>query len=323
MSSPLDLFSHLTLHSPMSSPVTDFELRKFEVCDAISAFDRSALPSEYRDDIQRRIDPGQSERPTEWTIAQDLEGSLLQWGVHHDVTYTGLLDMQPADRRAVLFFQKAKRRLDNEINAYEELTERGLVERDGRVDDLASSPDRMRDEVSKLARRLKDIMKAFLIDQRLRQVRGDEASRLRPLVDTLKSVCPEPDPETRTARRSTRHSGSLFYELIVRPGPTEMPFMLELLNTFPTAVLRIFEPDLMTISERLTINGAPDSYRRGFQDLLDRLGRQSSGSSTAPPGPPPAPPVPPPDDDQGSPSLGKKRAAPDPAGRRGRRKTGK
>ena len=319
MSSPLELFSHLTLHSPMSSPVTDFELRKFQVCDAVSAFDRSMLPSEYRDDIQRGIDPGQSERPSEWTIPQDLEGSLLQWGVHDDSTYASLLEMQPAERRAILFFQKAKRRLDNEINAYEELAERGLLERDGRVDDLASSPDRMRDEVSRLARRLKDIMTAFFIDQQLRQVRGDEASRLRPLVDALKSICPEPDPETRTAPRATRHSGSLFYELIVRPGSTERPFMLELLATFPNAVLRVFESDLLIISERLTINGAPEPYRQGFQDFLDKLGHQSSRSSAAPLALPPAPP---PDEGPGSPK-GKKRAAAEPAGRRGRRKTGK
>lgn len=316
MSTPVELFSDLSLHSPMSSPLTGFDLRKIEVRDIITSFSPTTLPTEFKPRLYRTILAEQGDRPSnEWTIAADLEGTLMQWGVHNDECYDFLTQCQPADKRAILFFQKATRRFNLEFAAYEELP---FMEAGGQTID--ASPSRERAEVRSIAIRLRAIVTAFAFDQQERQIKGDNSNRLRPLVEALQKVCSEPErgPESRRARRgSGNQSGeSLFQELIARPGQDQSHFMLGLLNSFEVDALREFRAELEEIGERLRDQNAPLVYRSKYQEILDRI-------TPSPIGAPPSPPQgPPPDNGQG-PSGGKRRAAPEPSARRGRRKTGK
>lgn len=300
----------------MSSPLSNFDLRKIEVRDIISSFSRTTLPSEFKPHLYSRIHAEQSLRPsTEWTLPADLEGTLMQWGVHHEGCREFLSQCQPAEVRAILFFQKAKRRLDIEFRAYDDLP---LMDSHGETVDL--SPSRERAEVRNIAERLREIIAAFMVDQEERQVQGDSVSRLRPLVETLRRVCSDADggPESRRTRRlsGSQSGGSLFQELILRPGPNEGHFMLDLLDRFGTDALRAFREDLEAIGERLQEHNAPLAYRSKFQNILSRLTTPTTG---APPSPPHGPP---PGNGDGS-GGGKRRAAAEPPARRGRRKTGK
>jgi hypothetical protein len=295
----------------MTSPNFPFEGRKTTVQDILSSFSREILPSEFRPELFTNIDLGQRDRPSEWTIAGDLEGTLMNWGVHDDDCYEFLKRAQPASTRSVLFHQKVVRRLTSEIERYRDV-------------DRNMAPIDIREEV----RQISNNLRAIVEEAWNRQKTEGRATRAKEFIDILNTVCEHHLDISGSGRRTRRSSGSqpegsLFYMLIIELRPEQDHFMLGLLDWMANEsadVLPPFTHTLEHIGGRLESLNAPEPYRNQFQGILDKVrgGLQGQESSSDyPPAPPPAPP--PALRGKGG-SSGTKRPAADVPGRRGGRR---
>jgi hypothetical protein len=260
---------------PSPLPTNEFNQRKTIVQDILSSFSVDLLPSELRPDIFRSIDREQRLRPSEWTITGDLEGTLMQWGVHHGHGYEFLKGLQPESVRSRLFHEKLSRRVEAEFEKYNNI-------------DRSASVSEIRDDVRKIANNLQN-----LVDESLgRQTREERAVRPSEFVDILRDVCENSlDISGSGSRRTRRSSGShgeasLFHMLILYPELGQDMFMLPLLDFMATDYPEVLRPQrdrLEEIERRLTDLHAPNLYRTTFREILSKLSRPETSESR--PGP--------------------------------------
>jgi hypothetical protein len=280
MSSPVEQFSNLSLRSPMPSPlpIDEFNKRKTTVQDILSSFSVDLLPSELRPDVFRSIDRDQLNRPSEWTITGDLEGTLMQWGVHNGHGYEFLKGLQPESARSRLFHEKLSRRVEAEFEAYRN------------IDRTAPAPE-IRDDVREIANNLQSLLNESLS----RQLRENRAVRAGEFVDVLRNVCENSlDISGGGGRRTRRSSGSqgeasLFHMLIIYSDPGQDVFILPLLDWMATDSPEILRPQqdrLIEIGRRLVELKAPNAYREAFQAILSKLSQpETSDQRSGPPAP--------------------------------------
>jgi hypothetical protein len=304
MSSPLEQFSNLSLGSPMATSVdADFEKRKFIIQDILSSFQRNVLPSEYRIDIFSVIHREQQARASEWTLPEDLEGSLAQRAAHDEQCFEVLQSLQPERDRSRLFHEKVARRLQDEFDKYQILEE----ERTGEI----------RQQVLDISNSIWEIVEAA----RERQETFDTPVSAGPIIKALLDVC---ESNVDLAGGTNRTRASLFHLLIRDPQEGRETFMLDLLEWISTNHPTHLRPQLNTltlISGLLSTLNAPDHYQHTFNRIVEAVSRRVDTES--PPGSPPQPPPPPPPSAPGgSGAAGKKRRATDTPGRKGgKRKT--
>ena len=239
-----------------------FGRRKAEVQDILSSFSRDTLPTEFRPELLARIDKDQGRRPpTEWTIPGDLEGSLLQWGVHDEECYNLLQRAQPAGTRFVLFNQKIARRLRAELHRCAEI-------------DRSASSIEIRAEVNEISENLRSIVAASWS----RQVIEGKASPAGPFVETLNEICrhrERADNSRHPKRASASHpEARLFNMLVVGPRADQGHFLLDLLDWVADNFIETLRPHtdaLDSLAGHLAGIQAPKSYRKKFQEIIDKV----------------------------------------------------
>ncbi len=237
-----------------------FNYRKTDVQDILSSFSRDILPSEFKPELFRNIDEDQRLRPPiEWTIPEDLEGSLMQWGIHDNDCYNFLRRTQPPSVRSVLFHQKIARRLKAEMEIYRDI-------------DWKRSPSDLWQEVQEASVRLRTIVEQAWS----RQLQEGRVSSATPFIDLLREVCQD------SLDRRTSHSGqsrqsnphiSLFHILVAEAPPNHSPFMLEPLEWMArnsVGGLGAHASALELINTQLASSDAPLPYRKKLQEIIDR-----------------------------------------------------
>ncbi|KAL2421181.1 hypothetical protein ABEF95_005182 [Exophiala dermatitidis] len=275
MSTPTEQFSKLNLPEDMRFQATTLEQRKHHVRDIISSFDRTTLPTEFRNDVFARIDEEQAGRAqSEWTRQGDLTGTAMQWGSHDPVSWETLNRWQPPNPRARLFAEKLRRLFDHLFEEYEVLgTTHG---RDTRAA-TTHTP-------AQICQRFHRLAAATVTDLKFRT--EGHAHTADVLVDVLARVCRTHDDaaEIRGDSRSPRSPtsagmpggtwSSLYHELIQEPIPGAPDFMLEALETLNevsprTLAARSMRQRLQNIDAMLRARSAPYSYQTRFRDIIN------------------------------------------------------
>ncbi|KIV94479.1 hypothetical protein PV10_02244 [Exophiala mesophila] len=114
-----DIFSTLTL-----------DQRKWHIKDILTTFVRRELGAEFRPDIDRIITEEQQHRPSsEWTIQEDLFGTLFVWGCHDQDGWNFLNRLQSSVERVRHFGEKLQRRFGEIFENYDAAQFGSVVER--------------------------------------------------------------------------------------------------------------------------------------------------------------------------------------------------
>ena len=276
MSTPTLQFSNLSLPDdyPNESAAEDMpferttlEERKLVVRDIIASFEPEQLPSELFDlDHLQRITADQADRPrSELTIHHDLKTTLLHWCCHDKAGWTFLIKLHDGTMRALLFAQKAERRLGEQFAAYDALADHGPRGTAGQV----------KMWVLQICEQMRILVEEIEVDVETRV--GGQYSAARILLETLRRVC-ERDVDLPTSRRSGRLEGALeaaivptLFQGTVKSGSQH--FIVDALE----AVQQRWPRSLATgeaqaamgaIRELLVENGAPADYLTHFQALM-------------------------------------------------------
>lgn len=272
MSTPTEQFSKLNLPEDMRFQSTTLEQRKHHVRDVISSFDRTTLPSEFRNDVFARIDEEQAGRAqSEWTRQGDLTGTAMQWGSHDPGSWEALNRWQPPNPRARLFAEKLRRLFDDQFKKYEDL---------GNIHGHNTAAE-FRTGLAQICQRFTKLADATITDLKFRT--EGHAHTADVLVDVLARVCRSHD-EMAEMRRSPRSptaavrqadaGASLYHKLIQEPAPGAPDFMLEALETLDevsprTLAARSMRQRLQTIDALLTVRGAPFSYQTRYREIMN------------------------------------------------------
>ena len=313
MSYPSEEFYNLSLHSPMQSPnpIEAFRRRKAEIQDILSSFSRDDLPSEFRSPLFQSISEAQRDRPGEWTIAGDLEGTLAQWGVHDVEVLRLLTRVQPEDTRSRLFHEKVARLLEMILEAYQNI-------------DRSQSANEIRNEVQRVADRIRSIIEESKERQRM------ESRAVQPgvFVRVLRDVCENNldisggGSGVRTRRSSGSQTEVSLYHTLVADPPTDEHFLLKLLDWVAETHRGLLIPHkgaLERIDIKLETLRAPASYRSELRHIIRKLEESSEGGEGAEGGPPPPPP---PAAPKGKQSGTKRPAGGQPGKKEGKRRAG-
>ena len=291
MSSPIEGgFQNLSLKSPMSleqrqterkkverdTTTTEIHNRKIAIRDIISAFSGDHLPSEISPDAFESINIAQRDRaPSEWTRTGDLNGSLMVWCSHDDVFFGKMARLETPERRAIFFWQKLSRRLQEEFKKY----------------DKPESEEDIVPDVGQIANNFRVLEAAFREDLDERPIYAEITSWSNDLqaaftdlhqafVDALQGVYERPSAISSHARYETRHSSgaqgpvSLYHSLIESPPAMQEPFMIGLLEQTAVEhprVLSSFRNDLEKVLSRLEELEAPADYRHRLSAVLESI----------------------------------------------------
>lgn len=276
--SPLNQFESLTIDPEMSLTSAQIRSRAVNIRDILSSFDRDVLPSEFKPQIFDELDrPSQARPPvSQWTIQEDLSGTLLQWGVYNEETWEVLIQLQSPSTLARCFYEKLRRRFDHLFDEYDQLAEEPV--------------GTTRANVERVARGFRDVVKAVSEDRSYREL-GHEAIARR-LLEAMIGICQRHVDIVSTAqtpvtpRRGTRRSTSTtegpsnLYEALIKTEASDQAqglFMLDVLETFSGQVFQNLETECSKLASLLDVNNAAAEYTY-------RIGRLPSRSlSTAPP----------------------------------------
>ncbi|KAJ8606481.1 hypothetical protein MRB53_040940 [Persea americana] len=293
MSTPTEPFSNLSLsdprlpptplspyasqYSPMA-PASTVRERALVMQDILSSFDAQALPSEMRpsifDNIVQNMDAPLANRPTsgEWTIQNDLQGTILQRASYDGRFWDVLCDLQPADTCAVIFREKIKARLQQCLTAYDEF--------------VASSPI----SVTLVGQTIKEIAGRFWkysdileLDRERRQYEEVsetvESGTIATLLDILEAICHRDQPivvmrQTRGRSSSANDSQLTLFRLLISDDDDDdvegRTFLLGSLERFAGAPLKINRTKLVFVGDLLEEAYAPADYIERFRKIRDK-----------------------------------------------------
>ncbi|RMZ92640.1 hypothetical protein DV736_g100, partial [Chaetothyriales sp. CBS 134916] len=285
-------------------PPEETDRRKFSARDFVSSFHRDKLPSEISPDAFVSIDAEQGRRsPSEWTIAGDLEGTLITWATHQETVFELLEMLQSPEQRATAFWEKLPRRLDTEFAQYD---------------------DQLLD-AEQTAKNLSLLVKEFEQDTRASNELLSSRDNLpglfmnahKAFIDALKRVCQRASTEPSV---DAPEPVSLYHRLIGN-SPAEERFMIGLLEKIGSRsphILVRFKTELEAILSLLNQLEAPSDYLSDYAAILDMANQtpqSASGTTFTNPEPKddsddePGPSAPPPTSQQAEPPSGKKRPA--------------
>ncbi|RMZ80766.1 hypothetical protein DV738_g2668, partial [Chaetothyriales sp. CBS 135597] len=276
-------------------PPEETNRRKSTARDFVSSFHRDKLPSEISPDAFLSIDAEQGRRsPSEWTIAGDLEGTLITWATHHETVFELLEMLQSPEQRATAFWEKLPRRLDTEFTQYDD----GLL------------------GAEQTAKNLSLLVQEFEQDTRASNELLSSRDNLpglfmnahKAFIDALKGVC--------------------------NPPASQEPFMIGLLQKIASRsphILVRFRTELEGIGSLLNQLEAPSDYLDEYASIVDMANQspRSASGATLPRSEPkgdddhaPGSSTLRPTSPQAEPATGQKRPAAQAAGRRGRARKG-
>jgi len=294
MSTPTEQFANLSLPSSslMEFDSTPIDERKIQVRDILSSFHRDTFPTEFRTDIFARINDEQGRRENyEWTIPEDLEGTLMQWGVHDEHCWSFLGKCQTPRNRATLFNEKLRRRFERAFESYEGIAN---LDQPGPPAPTTTSAQ-IRTQVRHISDTIRTLVQAAQTDQAERQIIDDRIARqymsalARQLLSVLETVCKNHEdvsplsPFRRRHRRPTSGAEpecSLYHDLIGRPPRSTGVFMLDALDQIPAAIFEDMTDRMQQIGALLLANRAPRNYRERFRAISDRALSISTPGST-------------------------------------------
>lgn len=257
------------------APAETVKERALVMQDILSSFDAEALPSEtcptILNNVVQNMGSSLENRPqsNEWTIQNDLLGTLLQRAAYNTTFWEAVSDLQKAEPRAVIFGEKIKKRLKGCIAEY---------------DKLAASPPpnatAITDAVTAIANKLWENSSILTKDRERRQYEevgsGPESATALTLLETLDQVCHRNQPITppghHTRRSSTTNDSipSLFKLLIGTDGPKGEPFLLKALEQFAAGPLNTNLTKFGAVGRLLEETGAPVEYMEQYTALQNR-----------------------------------------------------
>ncbi|RMD44338.1 hypothetical protein DV735_g835, partial [Chaetothyriales sp. CBS 134920] len=300
-------------------PPDETNRRKSTARDFVSSFHRDKLPSEISPDAFLSIDAEQGRRsPSEWTIAGDLEGTLITWATHHDTVFELLEMLQSPEQRAIAFWEKLPRRLDTEFSQYDD----GLLG----AEQTAKNLGLLVQEFEQDTRASNELLASR------DNLPGLFMNAHKAFIDALKGVCQRNSPEP--GAEDAPEPVSLYGRLIGSPPPSQGPFMIGLLQKIASRsphILARFKAELEGIGSLLNQLEAPSDYLDEYASIVDTANQspRSASGATLPRSEPkgdddqePASSSLAPTSPQAEPATGQKRPAAQASGRRGRARKG-
>jgi len=273
MGTPTELFSNLSLQSPMTQTSFNLEQRAEAIRDVLSTFHRDTLPLEYRPEIFRSIGSEQARRPEfEWTMPGDLEGTLFKWATYKPQGFRFLSQIRSSEDSKLLFRQKVARRLKVEFDAYDLLPET----RDDDGEAVILGPQDVLAEIHRIAGRLQALAVAVGTDAYQRRL--DEESVGHLLLDAMHQICVRHEDKVARLRRSKRRrtvgggeeGETSLVSILLRRQDRQPAFMLGVLEGLSDRILGRLHDELDDIRPLLHVCGANDNYQTMFAGLLDR-----------------------------------------------------
>lgn len=231
-----DTFSTLTL-----------DQRKWHIKDILTTFVRVELGAEFRPEIDSIITEEQQHRPSsEWTIQEDLFGTLFVWGCHDQEGWDFLNRLQSSVERVRHFAEKLQRRFGEIFELYDAVRFNPAVERH-------SGYERERGvELAQVVASLENLIKIALEDFHLR--REGEEEIVSSLLTALGWACERISP-------------------LKDPGQVPVEFLLSALESIKTQEPSTFQSDKVrqrvdAVSMRLAKErGELDEFRRRVEGL--------------------------------------------------------
>jgi hypothetical protein len=255
--------------------------RAYKVRDILSTFTPDVLPNEFRQQLFDRIDVVRT--PAECLVHLDLEATVFRLAVNDHAVYKSLSKALPVEGRALGLFQKIAKRIRVTLTAFDEYAKNGTPS-----EDLIGKHPSVKD----VGIRLQSLVDTIRSEAQERFPHGtDRAAEC--LIFLLRVICNRNydvfENNTwgrRAPREETEDDRNLFQHLILHASTARSPFVLDALRTLPEGILA--QPDkreqLEEIRGLLHRHGAPLSYRRALQGIIDPLTGATSPTAGPQPG---------------------------------------
>ncbi|KAG5301216.1 SWIM zinc finger family protein [Histoplasma ohiense] len=238
--------------------------RPEKVRDILSAFSEATMPDDFRPDQAETI--RQPRTPEQCVVQGDFEATMFRLAVHDDNVYRSLRKAMPAPARCAIFFDKVQKKTRALLVDFDRYCQYGTPQRDGTALEIRVVVERLHELVSLVAiniaprapdshRNAPDALIGILRDvvtYNYNAFDGNAWGRISPAGET-------------------ENDCNLFAQVIGQPEVSGQYFVLDVLESLPRAVLKEWEPQLVTIMSKIPMsNQSMVTYLQQFQVLLNR-----------------------------------------------------
>lgn len=296
--SPVRSNPPLTPISPYSismAPGETVRERALIMQDILSSFDAEALPCEICPTIFNNIvynsdsAPGMRPDSSEWTIQNDLQGTLLLRAAYDENFFKAIFNLQLPTNRAVHFREKIEKRFETCIAQYDRL-----------IESPPSNTSEFKSAMMAIAQSFRHLSSILYKDGELQRrqtmdqtadaetVTGIESKTAQILLTILERIC-ERDQAISLAGRNTRSTSTndsnltLFRQLIGAAGPKGELFLLASLERFARDALNANMEKMILVENMLEELHAPREYLEKYKSIRDPVSYPAQQS--APGGP--------------------------------------